>query len=102
MYIKKGSKEVNLSINKKLFLLSFRFKVLIAACLFVNLGFANTYYVSTAGNDTLDSSYANPFRTIFKAVTVLNPGDRVLVFGGNYSERASYNRVCDMCILRRG
>ena len=74
-------------MDKRLLLLSFKFSVLIITCLFFHSGFAKTYYVSTTGNNTGDGSASTPFKTIAKAASVLSPGDTVLVFGGNYSEK---------------
>lgn len=49
---------------------------------------ADTYYVSVLGNDTNPGTEALPFRTITKAVNLVNePDDRVYVKAGVYNER---------------
>lgn len=46
-----------------------------------------TYYVSSStGNDANPGTLAQPFATLQKASTVIAPGDRVLVRGGQYLE----------------
>jgi hypothetical protein len=45
-----------------------------------------TYYVSTTGNDANAGNVGHPFKTLNKAVTVLTPGDTLLISGGTYSE----------------
>jgi parallel beta-helix repeat protein len=44
----------------------------------------NNYYVSDSGNNNNSGSLANPFKTIFKASQVAQPGDNVYVRGGTY------------------
>jgi len=44
-----------------------------------------TYYVSPGGNDSNEGSQSSPFRTIGKALQVMQPGDTTLVRGGTYS-----------------
>jgi parallel beta-helix repeat protein len=46
---------------------------------------ANTYYVSTTGNDGNSGSSAQPWRTIQKAVNTVSPGDTILVQSGTYA-----------------
>ncbi|HYC92089.1 MAG TPA: right-handed parallel beta-helix repeat-containing protein [Thermoanaerobaculia bacterium] len=49
---------------------------------------ADTYYVSVSGNDLNPGTEALPFRTITKAVNLVNePDDRVYVKAGTYNER---------------
>jgi len=43
-----------------------------------------TYYVSPVGNDNNTGSAAQPFRQIRKAITIIQPGDVVLVEDGGY------------------
>ncbi|HKJ44166.1 MAG TPA: PKD domain-containing protein, partial [Sunxiuqinia sp.] len=74
-------------MKKNRYKVSTRLKVLIITCFFVQVGFAKTYHVSTAGNDTGDGSVDQPFRSISKAANVLSPGDTVLVSGGIYLEK---------------
>lgn len=62
------------------------FKALVLICICASVGWAETYYVSSSGRDTWDGSVRSPFKTLTKAATVLEPGDVVLVSGGNYSE----------------
>lgn len=52
-----------------------------------NVGIAGkTYYVATNGNDGSSGLSLNePFRTITKAVSVVNPGDTIEVRGGTYA-----------------
>jgi hypothetical protein len=54
--------------------------------LLATITFAQTSrYVATNGNDTTGTgSIANPYRTITKAASVAQPGDVVLVRGGEY------------------
>ena len=46
----------------------------------------STYYVATDGSDTNAGSLDNPFRTIQRAASLVNPGDTVLIRGGTYRE----------------
>jgi hypothetical protein len=46
----------------------------------------NSYYVSTAGNDSNPGTVASPWKTIQKAANSLTPGDTVYVRGGTYKE----------------
>lgn len=48
--------------------------------------FSRVWHVSPAGNDTADGSATAPFRTISKAVSVVGPGEAVLVKAGTYAE----------------
>ena len=43
-------------------------------------------HVATAGSDTADGSEDSPFRTISRAAAIAQPGDTVLVHGGEYRE----------------
>jgi len=51
-----------------------------------------TYYVSTAGNDGNSGSQSSPFRTFAKAMSVLKPGDSLLIYGGTYSEQLNITK----------
>lgn len=58
------------------------------------LTFARTYYVEAANpdaNDTNPGTAALPFRTVSRAATVLQPGERVLIGSGIYRERVAPN-----------
>ena len=46
----------------------------------------NTYYVATTGSDSNLGTFAQPFRTIQKAVDIVQPGDTVLIMPGTYYE----------------
>ena len=61
-----------------------RFLILFWAVLFTTLeAQAKTYYVSVSGADTNSGlSAENPFQTIPKAVSMVNPGDTIYVKGG--------------------
>jgi parallel beta-helix repeat protein len=45
---------------------------------------AATFYVATTGNDSNAGTQALPFNTIKKGVSVLTPGDTLLIRGGSY------------------
>lgn len=64
--------KMNLQLDKRLFLLSFKFSVLIITCLFFHPGFATTYNVSTTGNNTGDGSASTPFRTIARTASLIS------------------------------
>jgi plastocyanin/regulation of enolase protein 1 (concanavalin A-like superfamily) len=51
-----------------------------------------TYYVATTGNDANAGTDAAPFRTIQKAVSIVNPGDTVLVKAGTYTGSLLFTR----------
>jgi len=51
----------------------------------LNLIFKNIYYVSTTGDDSNTGTIGNPFATITKAMTVIQPGDCIYVRDGVYS-----------------
>ncbi len=54
-------------------------------CLACIPGFsAQTYYVAPTGSDTNSGTAAKPFRQIRKALTLVAPGDTVLVSDGSY------------------
>jgi len=44
------------------------------------------YHVATTGSDSADGSATAPFRTINRGAAVAQPGDRVIVHGGQYRE----------------
>ena len=48
---------------------------------------ANTYYVSTSGNDANPGTEAQPWATIQKAANTVVAGDTVLIKSGTYNER---------------
>lgn len=47
--------------------------------------FSKSYYVSSSGDDSSDGSIENPFKTIAKALQVLQPGQRAYLRAGTYS-----------------
>jgi len=47
---------------------------------------ATIYYVATTGSDSNPGTLAQPFRTIAKGVSVLEPGDTTFVRAGTYAE----------------
>ena len=47
---------------------------------------AATHYVATNGNDTNEGTEPQPFRTIRKGVSVLQPGDKLYIRQGTYAE----------------
>jgi hypothetical protein len=47
----------------------------------------SVYVVSTAGDDTAAGDESAPFRSLHKAMSVLQPGDTVLVRAGSYDEQ---------------
>lgn len=49
-----------------------------------------TYHVATSGNDSGSGTADKPFLTITKALSVAEPGDRVLVSDGVYRERVTF------------
>jgi len=51
--------------------------------------FAATYFVTTSGSDSNSGAQASPWRTIGKAVAMLQPGDVVMVAAGDYGEKVS-------------
>lgn len=53
---------------------------------------AATYYVSTSGSNYNPGTQSQPFRTIQKAVDVMQPGDTTYVRGGVYPEYVRFNR----------
>src|SRR5579859_4623418 len=62
---------------------------LVVALLLFQYSFANTYYVSTTGNDTSgDGSATNPWKTLMFAVTQVaaNQGNTIQVGAGTFVE----------------
>ncbi len=57
----------------------------------LSMGFAHQYYVSTAGSDSYPGTIGQPFLTLTKAVglSTLIPGDTIFVRGGTYSYSAT-------------
>ena len=47
---------------------------------------AATYYVAIAGSDSNSGSQSSPFRTVKKGISILKPGDKLYIRGGNYGE----------------
>lgn len=45
---------------------------------------ANTWYVATNGNDNNPGTLASPFKNLPAAIDAANPGDEILLRGGNY------------------
>lgn len=84
-----GGKARHAVNNKRLLFLSLLIIALVISLIptvaKVALASGASYYVSTTGNDANPGTSAAPFRTFAKAVSVLQPGDSVLVFGGTYS-----------------
>jgi len=59
--------------------------ILICGLLFLNaFAQATTWYVATTGNDNNSGSLASPFKTLTAAIEAANPGDEILLRGGNY------------------
>ncbi len=52
---------------------------------------AADYYVATTGNDSNPGTLAEPFRTVVKGHSVLEPGDTLYIRGGNYNETCGCN-----------
>lgn len=52
--------------------------------------FAETYFVSTTGNDSNPGTEAQPWRTIQKAANTVTAGDTVIVKAGTYDERVTF------------
>ncbi|HLI86686.1 MAG TPA: LamG-like jellyroll fold domain-containing protein [Bryobacteraceae bacterium] len=62
------------------------------ACLFVvpSLLSANTYYLSPNGSDANPGTQSAPFRTLARGVTVVNPGDTLILADGTYPDDTPY------------
>lgn len=45
---------------------------------------AANWYVATNGNDNNAGTLASPFKTLTAAIDAANPGDEILLRGGNY------------------
>ena len=45
----------------------------------------STWYVATTGNDNNSGTFSSPFKSIPKAIEEANPGDEILLRGGNYA-----------------
>jgi hypothetical protein len=52
-------------------------------------GFAQPFYVALNGSDTNSGSLGSPFRTIEKAVSVVQPGQTIYIRGGTYNLTAT-------------
>lgn len=51
---------------------------------------STTYYVALTGNDSNTGSEASPFQTLAKGVSVLKPGDTLLINPGTYNEHLGW------------
>ena len=60
--------------------------VFIGCVLSVQVSDAATYYVAKNGSNSTSGTKASPFLTVNKGVSVLTPGDTVLIKGGTYLE----------------
>lgn len=58
--------------------------LLVALTAISTLTHAASWYVATTGNDNNTGSLANPFKTLTAAIEAANPGDEILLRGGNY------------------
>ena len=54
---------------------------------------ARQYYVSTNGADTNKGTFENPFLSITKAISIMNPGDICFVREGTYHEEIALNEI---------
>ncbi len=61
--------------------------LLFAAC----AAYCTDYYVATDGNDSNDGSFAHPFKTINKGVSMVAAGSTVYVRGGSYYYTAKFS-----------
>ena len=52
-------------------------------------GFSQPYYVATNGSDTNSGTLSSPFRTIEKAVSVVQPGQTIYIRGGTFNLTAT-------------
>ena len=60
------------------------------ACIFTLSAQADTFYVSTSGNDSNDGSQARPWRTIRKAANTVPAGSHTIVLAaGTYDEKSA-------------
>ncbi len=48
---------------------------------------SQTYYVSISGNDSNSGNLENPWKTIQTAINNVNPGDKIIVTEGDYSDQ---------------
>lgn len=53
---------------------------------------AQTYYVSTSGDDSQPGTFSQPFRTVQRAADLVAPGDSVLIRSGVYREYLTVER----------
>ena len=71
------------------------FSTLLAVLLYVCISaaaWADTYYVSTTGNDANTGARTKPWRTIQKAARIAEAGDTVIVAAGKYAGRVNLTR----------
>jgi hypothetical protein len=66
----------------------YKFIILLLLSLSYNVE-AAIFYVSPTGNDSSNGSLISPYKTISKAITVVNAGDTIQVRTGTYSEKLS-------------
>lgn len=50
------------------------------------------YYISTLGSDNDEGSEDKPFKTFNKAISIMSPGDTIIVYGGIYNEQLIINK----------
>lgn len=65
--------------------------VWIFLCISISKLIASDYYLSPSGNDTNSGTFAAPWKTFSKAVSVIGAGDHLYLRGGNYAERLILN-----------
>lgn len=68
----------------KLIIQSLKIIVLLVPFFLVSDVYGADYYVSVTGNDSSNGSELQPFKTFTKSISVLNPGDNLFIYGGNY------------------
>ncbi len=60
---------------------------------FAQVNSGSNYYVSTNGSDINPGTESQPWRTIQKAVNTVNPGDKIYIMQGTYSESITIQRT---------
>jgi len=58
-----------------------------------SISFAQTYYVSTTGDNLNDGSIANPWQTIQYAINTATPNSTIIVEAGTYPENLTINKA---------
>lgn len=74
---------------------SFYFRKIVVSillCYNINTS-AKTIYVSNSGKDSNNGTFSKPYRTLKKAVSVLEPGDTCYLRGGQYYESVILNNL---------